>query len=75
MNSILESCQIIYNKDSIQDLVEMLIPKEAKHGEMSEVNQMTQEQNWKSLATGFIELWIQNEKLSVQIKANMYRGG
>lgn len=46
MNSILESCQIIYNKDSIQDLVEMLIPKEGKHGEMSEVNQMTQEQNW-----------------------------
>lgn len=31
MNSILESCQIKYNKDSTQDLVEMLIPKEGKH--------------------------------------------
>lgn len=45
MNSILESCQIKYNKDSTQDLVEMLIPNEGKHGEMPEVYQMTQEQN------------------------------
>lgn len=41
MNCILESCQIKYNKDSTQDLVEMLILKEGKHGEMPEVNQMT----------------------------------